>query len=199
MSVGSMANVAVARRDDDLGAKDAAGDVQPVNTVERVAEASGTKASTETSGTATLMSIATYIPTEVIGLYLAALAAVRAGVKPEEVSASVAANTGTLNLPSDGEVVMAVIFTLMTPVIVWLVYAAKVRAGGGSPPVAPRLWPKWEMFAASTGFVTWSFSLPDSPFARFSWYNVAWATFAVLAVTTALGLVGPVFQRTIRT
>lgn len=198
MSVGSMANVAVARRDDDLGAKDAAGEVQPVDTVERVAEASGAKSGTETSGTATLMSIATYIPTEVIGLYLAALAAVRSGVKPQEVSASVAANTGTLNLPSDGEVVVAFIFTIMTPLIVWLVYAAKVRAGGGGRPLRPQLWPKWEMFAATIGFITWSFSLPDSPFARFSWYNVAWATFAVLAVTTALGLVGPLFQRTIK-
>jgi hypothetical protein len=194
-----MANVAVARRDDDLGAKDEAGDVQPVNTVERVAEASGAKPNTETSATATLMSIATYIPTEVIGLYLAALAAVRSGIDPEKASASISRNAGTLNLPSNGEAVVAGIFTLMTPLIVWLVYAAKVRAGGGAPPTQPRLWPKWEMFAATVGFVTWSFSLPDSPYARFSWYNVAWATFAVLAVTTALGLVGPVFQRTIKT
>jgi len=199
MSVGSMANVAVARRDDDLGAKDAAGDVQPVNTVERVAEASGAKPNTETSATATLMSIATYIPTEVIGLYLAALAAVRSGIDPERASADISDNAGTLNLPSNGEAVVAAVFTLMTPLIVWLVYAAKVRAGGGGPPTAPRLWPKWEMFAATIGFITWSFSLPDSPYARFAWYNVAWATFAVLAVTTALGLIGPVFQRTIKT
>jgi hypothetical protein len=199
MSVGSMANVAVARRDDDLGSKDAAGDPSPPTTVEEVAEAAGGQRATANAATSTLTSIATYIPTEVIGLYLAALAAVRAGVNPQRVSAATAEDIGTLNMPSDGEVTVAILFTVCTPLIVWLVYAAKVRAGGGAPPLSPRIWPRWEMFAATVGFVAWSFSLPDSPFARFSWYNVAWATFVVLAVSTGLGLIGPVFARQIRT
>lgn len=199
MSVSSMANVAVARREDDLGAKDAAGESTLPNTVELLAEATGGQRATETTASATLKSIATYIPTEVIGLYLAALAAVRAGGGSQmEATASEADRVGSLNLPTDGEVVIAVVFAVLTPLIVWLVYAGKVRAGGGRLPASPRQWPKWEMFAALVGFTAWSFSLPDSPFARFDWYNLSWATFVVLAVSTGLGLISPIAQRTLK-
>jgi hypothetical protein len=201
MSVSSMANVAVARRDDDLGQKDEAGDPAPPNTVSALAEATGGTAKTETTASATLQSIATYIPTEIIGLYLAALAAARAGINPatEKVSGTEADRVGSLNLASNSEVRIAIVFGVLTPLIVWLVYAGKVRAGGGSVPVSPRKWPVWEMFAAFVGFAAWSFSLPDSPFTRFSWYSVSWATFVVLAVSTGLGLLGPLWQRTLKT
>jgi hypothetical protein len=201
MSVSSMANVAVARRDDELGQKDATGEPSPPTTVTALAQATGGTARTETTASATLQSIATYIPTEIIGLYLAALAAARAGINPstEKVTGTEADRVGSLNLASNSEVRIAVLFAILTPVIVWLVYAGKVRAGGGQLPVSPRKWPMWEMFAALAGFTAWSFSLPDSPFTRFSWYSVSWATFVVLAVSTGLGLLGPVAQRPLKT
>lgn len=201
MSVSSMANVAVARRDDDLGQKDEAGDPAPPTTMAKLAEATGGTARTETTASATLQSIATYIPTEIIGLYLAALAAARSGINPatERASSTEANRVGSLSLASNSEVVIAVVFTIFTPIIVWLVYAGKVRAGGGSMPINPRKWPLWEMFAATAGFIAWSFSLPDSPYGRFDWYSVAWATFVVLAVSTGLGLIGPVVQRSLKT
>jgi hypothetical protein len=201
MSVSSMANVAVARRDDDLGQKDEAGDPAPPTTATQLAEATGGTAKTETTASATLSSIATYIPTEIIGLYLAALAAARAGINPsaEKATSSEANRVGSLNLASNSEVRIAVLFAIMTPIIVWVVYAGKVRAGGGKTPWNPRLWPVWEMFAATAGFLAWSFSLPDSPFTRFDWYNLSWATFVVLAVSTGLGLLGPVVQRPLKT
>jgi hypothetical protein len=201
MSVSAMANVAVARRDDDLGQKDEAGDPAPPTTAAKIAEATGGTARTETTASATLQSIATYIPTEIIGLYLAALAAVRAGINPatEKATSSQANRVGSLNLASNGEVRIAILFAVLTPAIVWLVYAGKVRAGGGSTPLNPRKWPVWEMFAATAGFIAWSFSLPDSPFTRFDWYNLSWATFVVLAVSTGLGLLSPVVQRSLKT
>jgi hypothetical protein len=115
------------------------------------------------------------------------------------VTGDEADRVGSLNLASNGEVRLAIIFGILTPAIVWLVYAGKVRAGGGQVPMSPRKWPVWEMFAAFVGFAAWSFSLPDSPFTRFGWYNVSWATFVVLAVSTGLGLLGPVAQRPLKT
>jgi hypothetical protein len=199
MSVSSMANVAVARRDDELGQKDEDGQPAVPNTQAQMAAATGGTPETETMVSGTLKAVATYIPTEVIGLYLAALAAVRSGIRPEGVSVSTAERTGSLNLPSSGELTVFVVFAVLTPVIVWLVYAGKVRAAGKSTPKKPNTWPTWEMFAALVGFTAWAFSLPDSPFARFSWYNLSWATFVVLAVSSGLGLIGPVMQRTLKT
>jgi hypothetical protein len=126
-------------------------------------------------------------------LYLAALAAVRNGVTPE-VSRGLADRAGTVRKPSFSEITLVVIFAVLTPLFVWLVYGGKVKTAGKNLPLSPRTWPLWEMFASAVAFLAWAFAMPDSPFTRFSWYNLTWGAFVVLAVSTALGLLSPIFH-----
>jgi hypothetical protein len=188
-----MTNLAIARRDDALGAA-----TVPRSTIQ-VAQATGGNPATESTASAALKNIATYIPTEVITLYLAALAAVRSGIVPSgTASTSAVAKTGAAYPVSQSQVVTVIVFAILTPVFVWIVYAGKVKTAGKSIPVSPRKWPFWEMVAATIAFGAWAFSLPDSPFTRFSWYSLAWASFAVLVVSTLLGLLAPIVQRTLK-
>lgn len=197
MSVSSMTNVAIARRTDTLGTG------TPPKTVRELSEATGGKSETDSTLSGALKAVATYIPTEVIALYIAALAAVRSGIvpKPAEADAAerLADRAATLSIPSGAEVRTVIVFAIVTPLVVWLVYAGKAKTAGKKLPVSPRKWCLWEMFAGTAAFIAWSFALPASPFARFSWYNLTWATFVVLAVSTGLGLVAPVVQRPLKT
>jgi hypothetical protein len=182
VSISSMANVAIARRT-DFG-----GPLVP-NTVGEVASATADRLDTQSAGSSALKSIATYIPTEVIVLFLAALAAVRADRATE----------GTVRgaIASQSELITFWIFLVLTPVFVWLVYAGKVKTGGATIPYLPTEWPAWEMFAATVAFAAWAYAVPDSPFTRFEWYSVALGSFAVLVASTALGLLAPLIQRKI--
>ncbi len=197
MSVSSMTDVAISRRTDDLGKG------RPPKTAREISEATAGKPETDSTLTAAIKAVATYIPTEVIALYLAALAAVRSGVTPSipEAGAAddLAQRASILAPPSGAEVVTMVIFAFVAAAVVWLVYAGKAKTAGKRLPLRPDCWPLWEMFAATAAFLAWSFALPDSPFARFSWYNLAWATFAVLGVSTLLGLLAPIVQRPLKT
>src|SRR5712692_8182442 len=76
-----------------------------------------------------------YIPTEVLTLYVAVLAAVQQQGKITR--ADKIAFWGFLGA---------------TPVVVWLLYGAKVKAAQKPVPVRPRAWPLWEMFAATVAY-----------------------------------------------
>jgi hypothetical protein len=194
MSVSSMTNLAIARRSDDLGT------ATVPRTALQVTAATGGTADTENTITAALKSVATYIPTEVIALYLAVIAAVRSGATSEGARSTAAAlRTGVPFKVSDAQVNTVIVFAIVTPAVVWMVYAGKAKTGGKKLPILPWKWPLWEMFAATVGFGAWAFSLPDSPFSRFSWYTLSWAAVVVLAVSTGLGLLAPVVQRKLRT
>jgi hypothetical protein len=189
MSISSMTDLAMLRRSDDLG-------VRPLpRTLAATAAATGGKPEAENSGTAALKTIATYIPTEVIALYLAALAAVRSATGVTTVSHGIAQRTGSASHISGSELWTFGVFAVVTPLVVWLLYAGKVKTAGKKLPLSPRKWPWWEISASAIAFTAWAFALPQSPFARFSWYTLAWATFVVLVVSTALGLLAPVFVR----
>lgn len=153
MSVSSMTNIAVARRTDDLGI----GKIP--KTPKEIARATGGNDRTESQLTAALKNIAGYIPTEVIALYLAALAAVRNSVSPV-ADPDLAARAGTITSPANSEVGTLIVFIILTPIFVWLVYAGRVRTAGKSLPLTPATWPIWEMFAATAAFVAWAFTLP---------------------------------------
>lgn len=183
MSISSMTNVAVGRRNDDLGV--GAGDVP--RGVDATSRAAAPKPEAESVGSTALKAIATYIPTEVITLYVAALAAVRAG----------GSNTGSA-AASRGELATFYAFIAMTPIVVWLVYAGKVKTAGKAVPWSPVKWPAWEMVAAPLSFAAWAWALPDSPFTRFGWYTEALGTFIVLVTSTALGLLAPVVVRKLK-
>jgi hypothetical protein len=122
-----------------------------------------------------------YIPTEVLTLYVAVLAALH-GV-----------NATATNAPG----CVFWIFLLATPLVVWLVYAAKVKAAQHTVPVRPSQWPVWEMLAATVAYFAWAFAMPNNPFAAYTWYSSGLAGIAVLVASTVLGLLAPLFQRPI--
>jgi hypothetical protein len=179
VSINSLTNAAAARRPDTM----------PMNTVTRgvdeIARASGTAPTPSNGSGGQRNSVETalnvlfgYIPTEVITLYVAVISAIQKGDKPTQA-----------------EWVAFVIFAAATPVVVWLVYGAKLRNANRSVPLAFGAWPVWEMSAATIAFIAWSFALPRSPFGAFEWYSAALSGVVVLIASTTLGLIAPFFQR----
>jgi hypothetical protein len=179
MSVISMAEVAFVRRTDvALPLRDPAA-VAPGAT--RFEVAATAIPDVQSAVTGALKVIATYIPTEVLTLYVAVLAAIRA---PEPANKD-------LKLAFYG-------FLIITPLVMWLVYAAKCKAAGKRLPLAPRSWPLWEMFASTVAYTAWALTLAENPFAVSSWYSPALAAVVVLIVSTFVGLLAPLFQRPIQ-
>lgn len=118
-----------------------------------------------------------YIPVEIIALYVAVL--------------------GALNPDPDmkSQWVTFYIFTALTPIVLWLVYAAKVKNLNQPLPISPKQWPVWEMVASTLAFVAWAFALPESPFTTLSWYNQPLAGVNIIATSTILGLLSPFFTK----
>lgn len=178
MSISSMTNVAMSRRP-DFGPKKG----PPVSFTEVAAAAKAPPAAgappPTTGGGGTNISdalqvITTYVPTEVLTLYVALLAATH---------------------PSW---TLFWVFVVATPLVVWTVFAGKLRNAGQSLPVAPASWPMWEMVAATIAYVVWAFTLPNSPFTGYAWYSSGVAAVAVLVASTVLGLLTPVVARPLK-
>jgi hypothetical protein len=129
--------------------------------------------------TAALDVIMAYVPTEILTLYVAVLAAIQSdgeGVQPLEWT-------------------VFKVFLIATPVVVWLIFAAKLRASGqGKLLLTLKGLPLWEMFAATVAYATWAFALPNSPFSGEAWYQGGLAGIAVLIVATILGLIAPIVR-----
>lgn len=178
MSIASMASVAFVRRADVHVPNVAPANAAP-ETLDDIEAATVSTPDSQTAMTTALKVIVTYIPTEVLTLYVAILAAIQ-----------------TPNKTSDRPLWTAFYaFLAATPLVVWLVFAAKVRAAGKDFPLAPRTWPMWEMSAATIAYAAWAFALPESPFKSYAWYTPALAGVLVLIVSTILGLLAPLFQR----
>jgi hypothetical protein len=190
MSINALTNAAMSRRRDFEPANHvpqslaeiakATGVVPPVPV-----SPSGQPAITAPSGMNTALAMLTmYIPTEVLTLYVAAVAGLPSGRGP---------SSGIrLWLPF-------LSFLIATPAIVWIAFATKVKSAGKSIPFHPSLWPVWEMAAATIAYFAWAFALPDTPFLQFQnqWYSPALAGFLVLVVSYGLGALGPLMQRTL--
>lgn len=123
-----------------------------------------------------------YIPTEILTLYVAVLAALEEANKV--TSADWTAFWG---------------FLAATPIVVWLVYGAKVKAAAKPVPLAFGTWPLWEMFAGTVAYCAWAFALPNTPFSTYPWYSSGLSGVAVLVASTGLGLLAPFFQRALTT
>lgn len=179
MSINSLANAAAARRPDTIAP-------QPRNLDEIAAAAQATPAkvagATPKGNIETALNVLFgYIPTEIITLYVAVLAAI--GVESQVTQAEWNAFW---------------VFLAATPVVVWLVYGAKLRNADLPLPLAFGAWPLWEMLAATIAFAAWAFALPQSPFAKFDWYAPALSGVVVLITSAVLGLLAPFFQRPLR-
>lgn len=118
-----------------------------------------------------------YIPTEIVTVYVALGAAL----------ASAAATSQTKQT-------IFLAFCVATPVVVWLVYASKLKSSGKDLPLRYGTWPVWEMFAATVAFGAWSSALPANPLAT-STLEMAVSGVLVLVTSTVLGLMAPIFQR----
>jgi hypothetical protein len=183
MSINALANAAAARRSD----------IPPLDTVPKglaeIARAAATPPTAEGIPSAragpgeTAAQIDTafnvlfgYIPTEILTLYVAVLAAVH----EEKITAA--------------DWIAFWSFLVATPIVVWLVYAAKVKAAGKALPLEFAAWPVWEMFAGTVAFCAWAFALPNAPFSEYPWHSSALSGVAVLVGSTVLGLLSPFFQ-----
>jgi hypothetical protein len=173
MSISSMTNIAILRH--------AGTDVTSYKAID---QASGNPQIPQTEVTAALKAIASYIPSEILTVYVAVLAVLQQADN---------------RLPSDAARLTFWIFLVLTPVVVLLVHASKVVASKNTTNTTPKSWwPVWEMIAATIAFVAWAMVLPDNPFQKEGWYSASVAAIAVLLVSMLLGLISPLVNTLLR-
>jgi hypothetical protein len=193
MSINGLTNAALARRPD----------FEPANAVpSSLAEiAHAAAASPKPAGAAegvgprneantALQTLTTYIPTEVLTLYVSAIGAlgpvvVKVGNKVVQL----------------GRWLPFWFFLAATPLLVWIAFATKLKVAGKALPASPAKWPWWEMTAATVAYTAWAFALPNTPFAQFEsigWYSSGLAAFLILVVSAGLGVIAPLMQSQLR-
>jgi hypothetical protein len=123
-------------------------------------------------------AIVGYIPTEIVAVYVPAVAAITAPGVP----------TG------DGQWVLLIVVLALTPITTWAVFAAKRRNAGAPLPIAPSTWPWPEMLIAAVAFLLWAFTLPRTPFEQYDWYRPGLAAVLLLVGTLVLGLLVPLMR-----
>jgi hypothetical protein len=128
-----------------------------------------------------------YIPTEVLTLYVAVLAAIKqTNQVPNQVTQAMWTTFW--------------VFLILTPIVVWLVYAGKLieaKTENNPLPISGfGACPIWEMIAATIAYCAWAFALPNTPFTEYSsWYSAPLSGVVVLATSIVLGLLAPFFQK----
>jgi len=195
MSINALTNAAVARRPDFQPegtvpvslteiANAAAAPPMPVGAPPTTPGAAPPSAAVSSGPSTALQTLTTYIPTEVLTLYVSAVAAlgpltIKVGGRDLEV----------------GRWLPFWCFLAATPMIVWVAFASKIKAAGKPVPLLPSKWPLWEMTAAAIAYVAWTFALPATPFAQESWYSSGLASFLILVVSAGLGIIAPLMQQ----
>ncbi|HSM54555.1 MAG TPA: hypothetical protein VK879_00235 [Candidatus Sulfomarinibacteraceae bacterium] len=146
-----------------------------------LSQLNGEAADRDNMVTGSLNLLVKYIPTEVITLYVATLSAAPA---LQEVFPRI--RTGDIYWG----------FTIITPLLLLLIYINK-RATSGLTPVPPaRQWPWWKLFAATVAFMVWALAVPGNPY-------VSGSTAAVLAglgavfISMLLNLLEPIFEHSL--
>jgi hypothetical protein len=152
---------------------------------------------------AALSVIIGYMPTEVVTLYVPVIGALGADQSATAQTPSKPTTSATVSSlpssvpkprpPTTAEAAVFWTFLCLTPVVVWLVYAGKLRNAGKPLPLNPRSWPIWEAFAATSSFFVWALTLSPHPLDSHITSRVA--AVLVLALSTLLGLMSPIFQR----
>ncbi len=129
--------------------------------------------------TGSLNLLVKYIPTEVITLYVATLSASPA---LQEIFPGI----------HTGDIYWA--FTIVTPVLLFLVYVNKRATSGLTPVPAVREWPWWKLGAATIAFMVWALAVPGNPYVSGETAAVIAALGAVF-ISMILNLLEPVFER----
>lgn len=128
-----------------------------------------------------LDSLITYIPTEVVTLYVSVLSAVIATGEDRRQSLVTAVFWG---------------FVAATPMLLLLLFLGKwVKANPGFPAI--RHWPWWKMIAASIAFATWGLAVPGNPYLTGSLATVAGVSAMVMSFV--LSALTPVMERLLET
>lgn len=179
MSVSSMANIAFSRRADE--SRDGKG----LDTLDKVDEAKGGTPGSGNSATTALSAIAAYIPTEVVTVYVAVLATL--GVTVPAAGGGDGPETAT-------PIAVYVVFIVLTPIIVWGLYASRAVAAKKRVPRRFHAWPKWEMAAATVAFAAWGAAMPSSPLEIFPWFSAALAGVVALILSLLIGVFAPLFS-----
>ncbi len=172
MSATSMANVAILRaaKERPAGAR---------------GPARAPDVDSDNAFTSAMKAVTTYIPTDVLTLYVAGSAIFLS----TDLSQNQAPDYDKAWLIFAGGVIA-------TPVVNALVFMAKLRSAGIDIPRKVRNWPIWESVAATIAFVFWAAALPATPFADFSWYDAAFAGFLLGVVSLFLGLISSIILPT---
>jgi len=183
MSINALTNAAAARRPDFFPLNKTPKGLREIAKAAATSPAPGGATPQESSSQVdtALHVLFGYIPTEVLTLYVAVLAAVQ---QPNKVTSA--------------DWIAFWSFLVATPVVVWLVYGAKVKAANKPLPLNFGTWPLWEMVAAAVAYCAWAFAMPNTPFGEYSWYSSALSGVAVLVASTFLGLLGPFFQNPLK-
>src|SRR5215203_4035698 len=174
MSISSMMDVAWERHVRERGPR----------SQREIAQATGEKPEAQSAITSALETIMTYIPGEIVTTYVAVVAVLPPVTDGVSTGASVTAW------------VVFFVFLALTPIVSWLIYAAKAVNANEPPPWAIANWPKWEMTAATVAYVIWAAALPDNPFNGFAWYSAGVAGIILLVCSMMLGLIAPIFTQT---
>ena len=179
MSLSAMANAAIGRRLD----------FEPMNQAPRglvgVSKAVSGPTAPDSQTTSALNVIVAYIPTEILTLYVAVVAALDSG------SSDLTVQSSTNHIFWLRIAFWA--FLAATPLAVWVLYAVKVTAAGKPIPSFSQS-PMWEMVAGAIAYAAWAFAIPKFPYNRSS----AIAGIVILVTSTVLGLVAPLFQRPLK-
>ncbi len=128
--------------------------------------------------TGSLNLLVKYIPTEVITLYVATLSATPA---LQEVFPRV----------QTGDIYWG--FTIITPLLLFLVYVNKRATAGLTPVPTAQEWPWWKLFAATVAFMVWALAVPGNPYVSGDTAAVLAALGAVF-ISMILNLLEPVFE-----
>jgi hypothetical protein len=143
----------------------------------------GSSFESDNAFTTAMQAITTYIPTDVLTLYVAG-------------SAIFLGATGAESSDYDKAWAIFIGGLIATPLVNALVFMAKLRSAGLAIPRQARRWPIWESIAAMIAFVFWAAALPATPFSEFGWYDAAFAGFLLGVVSLFLGLISSIILPT---
>jgi hypothetical protein len=131
-----------------------------------------------TKGSNTLDSLARYIPTEAITLYVAACSAM-------------AALQG--KLPPGASYWVYWGFVIVTPLLFLIIFIGKRRSIQLPPLPSFKQWPWWKLIASTTAFGVWALAVPGTPYLTGEVGGVL-AAFLALFISTFLTLLEPIFE-----
>lgn len=155
----------------------AADAVQKVTLTAAVAPAAGAAPAQNTVGNA-LTALVKYVPTEVVTLYVATVAA------RQQIEAV---------LPSFKSLWLFWGFVCLTPLMFALLFYNKLAVANQKLP-SLKEFPWWKTIASTIAFAVWALAVPNGPYLQTAGAS-ALAGLAALFVSTVLTLLDPIFDR----